>query len=258
MWDLVAIFAIAFAGGVLPLLVRWSDRQLHTVLALATGIFLGAVFLDFLPALSSLEIAAEAQEHAHEEQAQHTGHAHSDDTWLWLCVLAGVLGVYLLEALVLRQHDHDDRHRHKAVGYAALLGLAAHSLTTGVSYGVVRDGTAVSSAFLVAILAHKGFETFSLTTVFLLAESARAKILAMLVAFALVTPAGILVGTALTDLLGTTGSAVMTALAAGTFLYVCLCELLVEVFHHREDGLRKVVLLAVGIGLMVVFQRVGH
>jgi zinc transporter ZupT len=42
----------------------------------------------------------------------------------------------------------------------------------------------------------------------------------------------------------------MMALAAGTFLYVCLCELLPEVFHHREDGVLKIAFLSAGVALM--------
>ena len=32
-----------------------------------------------------------------------------------------------------------------------------------------------------------------------------------------------------------------------TFLFVALCDLLPEVFHHREDGLLKVVLVVAGV-----------
>ena len=44
----------------------------------------------------------------------------------------------------------------------------------------------------------------------------------------------------------------------GTFLYVCLCELLIEVFHHREDSLRRIALLTAGIALTVAFEGLGH
>src|SRR5690349_5618847 len=46
---------ITFAGGCLPLVREWSHRQLHAVLALATGVFLGAVFLHMLPEISANE-----------------------------------------------------------------------------------------------------------------------------------------------------------------------------------------------------------
>lgn len=288
MVDFWSILLIGLAGGVLPLLVRWNERHLHTALALSTGIFLGAVFLHFLPTLSTMSLATEQapteasaeapQDHDHDhapgEECEddhaeaagagvgaadgHAGHAHGGDRWLWLFVLVGVLGVYLIEALVLRTHDHDERHRHRAVGYAALLGLTVHALTAGIGFSAAKHDLHAGRAIFVAILAHKGFEAFSLTTVFQLAKISRAKVLLLVIAFACVTPAGMLAGDALSSVLGPRGLPLLTALAAGTFLYVCLCELLVEVFHHREDTLVRVALLAAGIALTVVFEGIEH
>lgn len=250
--DVVWILLVALIGGGVPLLFRWGERGLHTALALSTGIFLGAVFLHFLPELSRLRLT--------ELEPAHDGHnhGHGGDVWLWLFVLVGVLGVYLVESLVLRTHDHDELHRHRSVGWAALLGMGVHALTTGIGYGATRDHEAISSAMLFAILAHKGFEAFSLTTVFQLAKFQGRRLVVLVVAFALVTPIGILLGEVLTAGLGQAGTAILTALAAGTFLYVCLCELLTEVFHHREDGALKVALLAAGIAMTVVFEGIGH
>ena len=308
MVDLWSIWAIGVAGGLLPLFARWNERQRHTALALSTGIFLGAVFLHFLPTLASMTLA-DAEEQApplvdpapsqtesedpedhevhedheghegHEDHEGHEGHgddpshqghdhashgvaslghAHGGDRWVWLFVLIGVLGVYLIEALVLRTHDHDEQHRHRAVGYAALLGLTIHALTAGVGYAAVSQHSDMASAILVAILAHKGFEAFSLTTVFQLAEFPTRKVMVLVLAFSCVTPLGMLAGDAIAHLLSVRGMAILTALAAGTFLYVCLCELLVEVFHHREDTLKRVALLALGIALTVVFEGIEH
>ena len=46
------------------------------------------------------------------------------------------------------------------------------------------------------------------------------------------------------------------ALAAGPFLFVSLCELLPEVFHHREDSAIKVALLLGGIGAVLALHGV--
>lgn len=263
MFDALVLILVALAGGALPLLVKWNERQLHTALALSTGIFLGAVFLHLLPSLSSMsaalaESAARGDGDPAADGSLGTLAAHGSQTWIWLTVLVGVLGVYLVEALLLRTHDHDDQHRHRAVGYASLVGLSVHALTAGIGYAAASRDAALSTTILVAILAHKGFETFSLTTVFQLAHFGRARSLATIAVFSLITPAGILLGKLTTGSLGPAGVALFTALAAGTFLYVCLCELLVEVFHHREDSLRKIALLALGIGMTVVFEWVGH
>jgi zinc transporter ZupT len=80
-------------------------------------------------------------------------------------------------------------------------------------------------------------------------DISRSRLITLLVAFSLITPLGLLMGGALTGVLGG-GISILTSLAAGTFLYVCLCELLPEVFHHRRDGVLKLGLLAAGVTLM--------
>ena len=82
-------------------------------------------------------------------------------------------------------------------------------------------------------------------------------ILVLVALFSLVTPAGFLLGNAITENLTDFGVAIFTALAAGTFLFVCLCELLPEVFHHREDGITKILLLCGGIAAMALMHEVG-
>ena len=226
------ILLVGLAGGLLPLLTKWDDRRLHNALALSTGIFLGAVFLHMLPALPE---AVPDQEHG--------------GMLLWSFVLVGVLGVYLLESLVFRAHDHDDLHRHRAVGYASMAGLSIHAVTTGVGLAAASMVEVATPVFL-AIIAHKAFEAFSLMSVFELAQFPRKRTLKLLTAFACFTPLGILAGTMLFSNIGDTGMGVAVALAAGTFLYVCLSELLPEVFHHKEDILLKIMLLLIGIGVM--------
>ena len=239
---ILAIVAIVLAGGALPLLFRWTDRWLHAALAGSTGIFLGATFLHLLPALAATEIDGE---HAP---------SHSGDTTLWVFVLIGVLAVYLIEALVFRAGDAD---RHTSVGYAAFFGLSVHSLSEGIGYSAAALLPELVGPILIAMLAHKAFEAFSLASVFQLAGFSRGRIFGTVTAFSLMTPVGILLGGIFTRTLGAFGIAVVTALAAGTFLYVCLCELLPEVFHHREDGLLKIVLLFAGVGLMLLLHEAG-
>jgi zinc transporter ZupT len=265
--DILLMFVVATAGGCLPLLVRWSDRTLHAALAFSTGIFMGAVFLHLLPSLP-VRSADAHEEHAATpvesvsppapDAAAHLAdgesfdmHLHGDTT-LWMFVLLGVLGVYLIEALFFRTDHHDDLHRHRAVGYATFTGLCIHALTEGVAYSMTRGHEEVAGALFIAIIAHKGFETFSLTSVFQLAEFSRGKVLSLTLLFAAVTPLGVVVGGGIQSGLGEMGFGILTALAAGTFLYVCLCELLSEVFHHREDGPIKILLLGAGVGLMML------
>jgi zinc transporter ZupT len=140
---------------------------------------------------------------------------------------------------------------------AAMAGLSVHALTAGVSYGLARFDPELGKPLLVAILAHKGFESFSLTSVFQLAGFSRKKVLYWVLVFACVTPAGMALGGVLAEGAGDSTFGILQALAAGTFLYVCLGELLPEVFHHKDDGPMKLGLMAVGIVGMWVLHGVG-
>lgn len=237
VWQSLAVAAVALAGGVLPLLVSWNDRRLHGALALSTGIFLGAVFLHFLPELP------------------HTSAGGLDEHLLWAFVLAGVLAIYLAETLFLHAHDeheHPDQH-HRAVGWAALFGLSVHSFTAGVGLAFAAQAPGLGGAVFVAILGHKGFEAFSLASVFQLGKFPRRATLAVVAVFALMTPLGAMAGELLSGWLEGAGLAAAVALAAGSFLYVSLCELLPEVFHERKDAAAKIVLLLSGILVMNYF-----
>lgn len=236
-WHLAAIAATALAGGLLPLALRWSDRRLHAALAFSTGVFLGATFLHFLPELP------------------HGVEGSLGPRAVWACVLLGVLAVYLAETLFLHaHHEHEDPDQHHAsVGWAALFGLTVHSLTNGIGLAFAARMPELAAPAFVAVIAHKGFEAFSLTSVFQLGRHPRRATAAVIVAFALTTPLGFLAGSALAGWLAGAGVAIAVALAAGSFLYVCLGELLPEVFHHREDGALKITLLLAGIGVMAIF-----
>lgn len=265
--DCLLIFVVALAGGLLPLVVRWSDRLLHSALALSTGIFLGAVFLHMLPELGSFEADHESvavhapsvpvstgDPAAGSLTAERADHRHHGGLPIWLSVLVGVLAVYLLEGLVFRSHDHDDLHRHRAVGYASLVGLSLHSITNGLGLAAANLDHSLRTAVFIAIIAHKGFETFSLATVFLLGEFPRRWILITMVVYAAITPLGFLLGRPLLAHLPPSMVGIALALAVGTFLYVCLCELLPELFHHKEDSAVKIGLLAAGIGVMLLVE----
>jgi len=243
MTQCLVLFAAAVAGGCLPLLGRWTDRTLHLALALSTGVFLGAVFLHLLPALSAGPAAGDT--------------AAPSPMLIWSFVLVGVLAVYLIETLLFRSHVHDERLQHRAVGMATLVGLSLHAFTAGVGLSALAGREALAAPVFLALVGHKGFEAFSLTSVFQLAEFSRRLILWLVGAFALVTPAGFAFGRLLSGGLGPTGEAVFTALAAGTFLFVCLCELLPEVFHRRADALSKLTLMLLGIGVMAVVHGAG-
>ena len=239
----IIIIAVGLLGGMLPLLVRRSDRLLHLFIAFATGLFLSAVFLHLLPEVARMA-ASVPSEHG-EGEADHT---------LWLFVLLGVVGLFLLENLVLAKGGPGSRHL--TVGWASLFGLCVHAFTAGLGLAAAHVKPELAEPVFLSIVSHKMAETFSLAAVFMLAGARGSKILVLVLLFSLVTPAGAIVGGELVHVLSSRGLHILTALAAGTFLFVALCDLLPEVFHHREDLWSRIGFLAAGIALSVVLH--GH
>ena len=110
---------------------------------------------------------------------------------------------------------------------------------------------------MVAFLTHKAFESFAMVNVFQLAHLSRSRIAWILLVFALLTPVTMLVGIPIFAQVGAEALDIVTALAAGTFLYVSVAELLPEVFHHPGDNLAKFAFLLAGVGLSVLLARYG-
>lgn len=248
----LTVFALVIGAGALPLLLKPSERVLHAVIAIASGFFLGVTFLHLLP-----EIA-------------HQSHSVA----MWGCVLVGVLAVFFAEVLLRHgdphqhQHDHSHEHDHPAhhgghrvVGIASFVGLSVHTLGGAIGIGLSFDPekAALREALVSATLSHKGAEAFSLVSVLLLSALARRNIVLLLGAYALVTPVGIALGRLFAKSLPQTLLLPAEGLAAGTFLYVAVGELLPEVFHGRKDRGTKVLLLLAGIvGAALLFGEHVH
>lgn len=257
----LTIFALVIGAGALPLLLRMNERVLHAVIALASGFFLGVTFLHLLP-----EVAEQA----------HAGDADPGRTMImWACVLGGLLAVYFAE-LLLRQtdphhhqhehehgpgHDHPAHHGgHRVVGIATFVGLSVHTLGGAVGIGLSFDDAALRDSMVTATLSHKAAEAFSLVSVLLLSQLSRRSVITLLGAYALVSPVGIALGRLFAQQLPERLLAPAEGLAAGTFLYVAVGELLPEVFHGRKDRGAKVVLLVAGIAVaaLLFYDRCEH
>jgi len=249
----LTIFALVIGAGALPLLLRMNERVLHAVIALASGFFLGVTFLHLLP---------EVAEQCHSERGP-AGELDPDRSMtMWACVLGGLLAVYFAE-LLLRQadphrHEHEHEHGHghdhpahhgghRVVGIATFVGLSVHTLGGAVGIGLAFDDAALRDSMVTATLSHKAAEAFSLVSVLLLSQLSRRSVITLLGAYALVSPLGIALGRLFAEQLPERLLAPAEGLAAGTFLYVAVGELLPEVFHGRKDRGVKVVLLVAGI-----------
>jgi zinc transporter 9 len=214
---------------------------LHLFVGFGAGIFLGTVFLHMLPAL-------------HEY-----GHTESDSAYYLL--LAGFVGVLLLERVLLYRHSrhcHNGcEHTHRIVGITAFVGLAVHGFTDGLALGLTQQNNELVALIFLALLMHKATETFSLSTIFQLAGWERRKTGILILIFSLITPVAGLLALPFGYWFHALNPAIPMALATGTFLYVATCDLLPEAFSAKNNRFVVFAWLMLGIVVMALLHA-GH
>jgi len=236
------LYVVAFAGALLPLYRRWSDRGLHVLVSVSAGVFLGTVFLHLLPHLAGVRHGAGGMPEAAGPGREHGGAGP------WIAALGGLLLLFVLERVWLRPRaERGGGDPHATLWTATWVGLAIHSLTEGIALAAILDDPAIRSQLLFSILVHKATEAFSLATVMRLANLGNGRSLGFLALFALAGPVGLFAGRALAGPGGELQT-VLTGLACGTFLYVAVCDLLPEVFHGADRRGLKLASVLVGIG----------
>ena len=240
---LALIVLAAVAGAALPLLGRWSQRQLHLFVAFGAGVFLGAIFFHLLP---------ESLAQGENRLAQFT-------------ILAGFLLVLVVDRVVVPRGEPDaespgergDMGRHEAIGVTALVGLSLHSFTAGVALGLGHTNPQFSLVIFLAIMSHKAVAAFSLATVFKLSDQELRRSLLLLGLFAASTPLGALLALPFVPTLSQWQPVVPMALATGTFMYVATVNLLPEAFHQPYRRAATFAALGLGILMMAVISRFG-
>lgn len=233
--------AAGAAGGLAPLLGGGRSRSRLVVgsgNAFAAGLFLAIGLLHFLPE------AAEA-------------FALRGSTFPTASVLAlgAFLLLLLLEHVLLPDSAHQAAHSHSGEGrhvhdtlpvpsgpppstvssspYVLVVALSTHSVLAGFALGADADARGALLTFF-AIVVHKGTAGLALGLALLGAAAPPRRALRLVMMFALMTPAGILVGATAGGVLPLdlreAFNAGATALAAGTFLYIGAFDLLQDQF----------------------------
>lgn len=251
MNQLAMIFLASAAGGLLSVLLasvalRMRAEWVPVMVSYAIGALLGAVFLEILP-------------HALE-------HAGSFET-LGAVVLAGILGFFILEKLVLWRHchtehcevhgalthAHDHGHDHGRSGMMITVGDTVHNFV---------DGVMIAAAFLVdiklgvvtafAIAAHEVPQ--ELGDFLILLHSGYSKTRALLLN--LLSGAAMLVGAVfgyflLADL--QEWLPYMLAIAASGMIYVAVADLIPGLHKRVELGHTAQQVLLIGLGVFTVW-----
>ncbi len=269
VYSLICVGA-SLAGGWIPLVVELTHKRMQIAISFVSGIVLGIGLLHLLPhsfaALGSI-----------------------DQTALWL--LAGFLFMFFLErffhfhhheapeaegSVLDAHHACDHAHHHGGHGHGRLafswigviIGLTLHGLIDGVTLAAAvkaEEGHGVLLAGIGACLAialHKPFDSLTIGTMMAAAgKSPHARQL-LNIAYALVTPLGIILFYTISTAAGSSfGLGQTLGFAAGAFLCIATGDLLPELQFHRHDRLALSASLLLGIALAwatVFLESSGH
>lgn len=239
----VVIFFVGVSSGLSPLRfgVSKGEQLLFSIgNSFAGGIFLGAGLLHLLP--DGIELLSGVSDYP-----------------LALLLAAASLGMLLfLEKVVFIEGEARNLEN---IGKSAFepfllaLILSIHSFIAGAALGIEKTILA-STVLFIAIIAHKGGAAFALGISMIRGGILRRRHIKVILLFSIMTPLGIFLGSVLSKGFGSnTGQileGIFDSLAAGTFLYVAVLDIIEEEFSIPGNELLKFLSIIVGLGLMAM------
>lgn len=238
----ILIFLITLLAIIYPIKSRTlpkHNRTLELADAFASGIFLGTALFHMLPdAIKDFSAVPAIKSYP-------------------IAELFCAMGFLLLLFMERLSHYFAGEKSHaNSLSYILAIILIVHSLIEGTVLGT-NTTMATASVIFIAIIAHKGSESFALAVILNRSHLSLAKIINLVTIFSLMTPLGISLGAALTSSSGINEGGLLTAsfnaFAAGTFLYMSTLH---HINHHErqheKEGLWEFGALLAGLIVMAV------
>jgi zinc and cadmium transporter len=228
----LAMSMLALSGSLTLLLPeRLFDRVVPPLVALAAGTLIGGALLHMLPeAVSSM----------------------GNDLQLYVWLVAGFVGFFVLEQFLHWHHCHRAVSRHGPLGYLILVADGAHNFIGGLAVaGAFLVDIRVGLVTWIAAAAHEIPQELGDFGILVHAGWSKRRALAFNFASALTFLIGGWVAYALSGAFEVTW---LLPFAAGNFLYIAAADLLPEIADYPEAA-RKLLLTAMfmlGLGLLLV------
>jgi zinc and cadmium transporter len=228
----VAMSLLALSGSLTLLLPRRSfDLVVPPLVALAAGTLIGGALLHMLP-----EAVA----------------AMGNDLEVYLWLVGGFLGFFVLEQFLHWHHCHRATHEHGPLGWLILVADGVHNFIGGLAVaGAFLVDVRVGLVTWIAAAAHEVPQELGDFGILVHAGWSKARALAFNFASALTFLLGGWVAYALAGRFEVTW---LLPFAAGNFLYIAAADLIPELTDYPEAA-RKALLTAMfvlGLGLLVV------
>lgn len=229
--------ALSLAGGFFLLYkADWIRKFSAHLVSFAVGALLATAFLDLLP---------EAFEHGEKSGV-------GLET-LFLAVMVGILGFFILESLILKFHPHhhedEDEFHHHATPKLLLIGDTFHNFIDGVVIaGAFLTNVPLGIVTTLAVAAHELPQEIGDFSVMLHHGWSKAKVLWANVISSLSNVAGALLAFFAASLLEPKLPHLL-ALTSGIFIYIAAADLIPEIsmYHRRDKTSHVIILLLLGI-----------
>lgn len=237
------ILGVSLAAGLRPLRLAYQ-RPGHKIFelgeALGGGIFLGIGLFHMLPDA---------------EQTLHKVFPQAGYPFANLMCAAGFVILLFLEKIALRRSKTDSL---TAVPYVLPLVLSVHALIEGTALGINVSLANVLIIFI-AIIVHKGSESFALATNLGRSGLIVKKALPLFLLWACMSPLGVATGSVMAStIMGQNGqvvAAIFNAFAAGTFLYIATLHKASHICASEHGNhLQEFLLLLLGLAIMAVVE----
>ena len=171
-------------------------------------------------------------------------------------LLAGILGFFVLEKAVLWRHCHTDTCEvHGVSASLVLIGGAVHNFVDGAMIGAaVLTSLPLGISTAAAVAAHEVPQEIGDFAVLLHAGYSRGRALALNVLCGLASVAGAVAAVLLVNILPGM-LPYLLAVAASSFLYVAMSDLIPDLHHRGPSGavaIRQVVLIGLGMATVLL------
>ena len=234
---LIILISITASGIGLATADQLTEKSLHRLTGIASGLLLSSALLVVLP-------------EGFHMVSRHDGLAYSP-LILGTAVASGFVFMLILEGMGLSHAIHEEHHDHQAghghghvhhpkSGLVMTIGLSVHAVGDGLAIGAATASGETSISILVAfgVLVHRVPAALSLGVFSSHEAATRKSIWGGLLLFALATPAGAVSAYFVLDNASGSLVGVVLLFSAGTFIYVTTVDTLPSI-HNPETGPRS-------------------
>ncbi|MBO4790090.1 MAG: ZIP family metal transporter [Oxalobacter sp.] len=253
VFSLIGIFCIGAISIPLAALLSFSfqSKMIELMISLSVGMMLSTSLLHALP--EAMEMLGDADP-------------------LFVTLLAGLLGFFLLEKLAIMRHSHHyehDGHHHEhghdreeagASGWMILVGHGFHSFTDGILIAAAfLTNTYLGLITCLAILAHEIPNQVGDFIVLLNAGFSKQRALAYSCCNVISSAVASVIGYYALERMHALIPYVLTLASAG-FIYIALSDLMPQMQQRTKlrESIPQVILVSVGIGIIFSLTHLLH